>query len=315
MVGSSRHAAVDPEGGQPTAAPTRPQPATLDLHTHTLRSDGLLRPAELVRAAAAAGVHLLAITDHDTLAGYREVARTHGALPPGLELIPGVEINTIVRGHPSLAGSEIHVLGLGVDPADEAFEATLATQRQARRVRFERMVERLAEIGLDVRAAVEGPGSADRAGPSDDGDALGRPTVARALVAISAATSVEDAFERYLMPGRPAFVAREGLGPSEAIGAIRSAGGLPVLAHFGDALERIAIVTELVDAGLAGIEVHHLSFEPTTVANVAEVAGRLGLVPTGGTDYHGDLGTYAEALARLVIPPSVEGSVRTALGR
>ncbi|MEK6721661.1 MAG: PHP domain-containing protein [Chloroflexota bacterium] len=315
MDGSPRQAAVDPEGGQPTAAPARPQPATIDLHTHTLRSDGLLRPAELARAAAAAGVRLLAITDHDTLAGYREVARTHGALPPGLELIPGVEINTIVRGYPSLAGSEIHVLGLGVHPADEAFEATLATQRQARRIRFERMVERLAEIGLDVREAVEGPGSADRAGPSDEDDALGRPTVARALVAIGAATSVEDAFERFLIWGRPGHVAREGLGPTEAIHAIRSAGGLPVLAHFRDALERIDVVRELAESGLGGIEVHHLSFEPATVAEVAEVAVRLGLVPTGGTDYHGDLGTYAEAHARLAIPGAVGEQVRAALGR
>jgi len=310
---SSRHATVDAwsQAGSSNGTPSR-----VDLHAHTLRSDGLLTPAELVRAAADAGVRLLAITDHDTLAGYREVATRPEGLPTGLELVPGVEINAMTGGDPALADSEIHVLGLGVDPANEAFEALLARQRAGRRVRFEKMIERLAGLGLDLREALErtaGPGHPGR--PSEGHDALGRPTVGRALIAIGAVATVEEAFDRYLSRGRPGYVAREGIGPHEAIRAINAAGGLASLAHFWSAAERPKVATELIDAGLRGIEVHHPSFEPATVAAVGEVARRFGLVATAGTDYHGDLGTYAEAHARLEVPPTLEAGVRAALGR
>lgn len=310
---SSRHAAVD---ARMQAGSSNGTPSRIDLHAHTLRSDGLLTPAELVRAAADAGVRLLAITDHDTLAGYREVATRADGIPAGLELVPGVEINAMTGGDPRLADSELHVLGLGVDPANEAFEALLAGQRVARRVRFEKMIERLAGLGLDVRDALAqtaGPGHPGH--PSEDDDALGRPTVGRALIAIGAVASVEEAFDRYLSRGRPGYVAREGIGPHEAIRAINAAGGLASLAHFWSAAERPDVITELVDAGLRGIEVHHLSFEPATVEAVGEVARRFRLVPTAGTDYHGDLGTYAEAHARLGVPPALEAGVRAALGR
>lgn len=307
-----RHGARGDAGGEMAPSPTTP--ATVDLHTHTLRSDGLLRPEALVLAAAEAGVRLLSITDHDTLAGYRDVTAAPRHMPAGLELVPGVEINAIVRDHPSLWESEIHVLGLGVDAADEAFEAALGRQRRGRRVRFDRMIERLLDVGLDVRVALEPSGATGRPGgaPSDD-DSLGRPTVARAIVAIGAATSVEDAFSRYLGHGKPGYVTREGLGPIEAIRAIRAAGGLPVLAHFGEAPHRPEVIRELVEAGLAGLEAHHLSFDAATAAAVGAVTDSLGLLRTGGTDYHGDLGPYADAHERLVIPDGIESAVRAAL--
>jgi 3',5'-nucleoside bisphosphate phosphatase len=282
-----------------------PAPSTIDLHTHTRRSDGILHPADLVTAAAAAGVGLLSITDHDTLAGYREAVSGDG-LPAGLELIPGVEINCLVAGREDLWEGEIHVLGLGVDPEDEAFEAVLAAQRGARRERFIRILDRLRELGMPVDREIE-------AMELGDDDALGRPTVARALMVAGHAESVEDAFRRLLGRGLPAYVARQGLGPVEAIRAIRSAGGLASLAHFGEALERQAVVRELVGVGLGGIEVYHRSFDEVTVAAVGSVAEALMLVPTGGTDYHGDLGPYAESHAALWIPPDVAVKVRGAL--
>ncbi len=317
----SRHAATAPAGTGGTAV-VPAESATIDLHTHTLRSDGLLEPARLVADAAAAGVRLLAITDHDTLAGYRDVVATPGTIPAGLELVAGVEINALAGGDRLFADGEIHILGLGVDPDHEALEETLAGQRVARRVRFERMVERFGDLGLDVRGALEaaasgrtGPGAGDGLGVTTHDDALGRPTVARALVAIGAADSVEDAFERWLSRGRPGYVARDGIGPREAIAAIRAAGGLAVLAHYWDAADRPAVIEGLVSAGLGGIEVHHLSFTAETVAAVGAVAERFRLVPTGGTDYHGDLGSYAEAHARLAIPAGVGERVHTALAR
>jgi predicted metal-dependent phosphoesterase TrpH len=279
----------------------------VDLHTHTSRSDGILEPAALVRDVAAAGVRFLAITDHDTLGGFRELTASAGHIPEGLELIAGVEINAIARGIP-LQDGELHILGFGMDPADEAFEAALAAQRASRRRRFERTLARLAEIGMPIDAHVAGIDLARD-------DALGRPTVARALIAAGHATSVEDAFRRLIGWGGPAYVPREGLGPVAAIEAIAAAGGLPVLAHFSEAPGQLGLLRELRDAGLRGLEVYYRTFSPETVALVSDVATRLGFVATGGSDYHGDLMTYAEAHATLNVPPIVVERLNEAMGR
>ncbi|HEY2887592.1 MAG TPA: PHP domain-containing protein [Candidatus Limnocylindrales bacterium] len=284
-----------------------PGPSRIDLHTHTCRSDGILEPAELVRQAAAAGVRLLAITDHDTLAGVRELRGDAAAVPPGIEILPGIEINSVVRGRPELAESEVHVLGLGVDPDDDELEAALSQQRGARRVRFEKMVSKLRDLGFDIDAGLE------RQPETDDDDALGRPRLARALIALGAATTVEDAFNQWLSHGRPAYVPREGLGPVAAIRAIRRAGGVASLAHFSEALRLRSIVAELHEAGLAGIEVYYRAFDQATVDVVGLVAADLGLIATGGSDYHGDRETYAEAHAGLWVPPSVEPPLRAAI--
>jgi predicted metal-dependent phosphoesterase TrpH len=274
-----------------------PAPSTIDLHTHTTRSDGIVAPAELVRQAFDVGVRLLALTDHDNLAGYREVAAA-GAVPTGLTLIPGVEINAIVPRDLGLWEGELHVLGFGMDPDNDAFEATLAAQRVARRVRFQRMLERLRELDMPIDSYL------DRLATIDD-DALGRPTVARALIVAGHAESVDDAFNRYLSWGKPAYVARSGLDPVGAIRAIRAAGGLPSLAHFSEAPNRVSVLRELVGAGLGGLEVYYRSFDVPTVAAVRAVADSLALMATGGSDYHGDFGPYAESHAMLWVPPEV----------
>ncbi|MDQ6793401.1 MAG: PHP domain-containing protein [Chloroflexota bacterium] len=281
-----------------------PAPSTIDLHTHTRRSDGVLEPADLVAQAVAAGVRLLSITDHDTLAGYHELQA--GPLSKELELIPGVEINAVVGAGDGLWESELHILGLGMDPDDAAFEGQLAAQRDQRRLRFERILARLRTIGMPIDAALDGQ-------ETRDDDALGRPMVARAIVATGHADSVEDAFQRWLGKDMPAYVPRDGLGPAQAIAAIRAAGGLPVLAHLGEAAERIGTVRELVERGLGGLEVYYRSFDRATVDSVRAVADELRLVPTGGTDYHGDLGRYAEAHAALWVPPEVADAVHEAL--
>lgn len=278
-----------------------PSPSTIDLHTHTTRSDGVVAPADLVAAAFAVGVRLLALTDHDTLAGFRDVIASD-AVPAGLTLLPGVEINAIVTRDLGLWEGELHILGFGMDPADPAFEATLAAQRDRRLARFERTVARLRELDLSIDDQI---GHVSTTGD----DALGRPTVARALIAAGHAASVEDAFGRLLGWGKPAYVPRTGLGPVEAIGAIQSAGGLPVLAHFGEAPSRVEVVRELADAGLGGLEVYYRAFDAATVIGVGEVAVALRLVPTGGSDYHGDSGTYAEMHAGLWVPPEVAAGV------
>jgi predicted metal-dependent phosphoesterase TrpH len=273
-----------------------PGPSTVDLHAHSTRSDGVLEPAALIEAVAAAGVHIFSLTDHDTLAGYREL--TAGDLPAGLTLVPGVEINALVTRDLGLWEGELHILGFGMDPGDAAFEAALVRQRDARRIRFDRTVGLLRELGLPIDAQV----AALEVGADD---ALGRPTIARALIAAGFATSVDDAFSRIIGHGSPGYVRREGLGPEAAIAAIAAAGGIPVLAHFREAPARMDVMRELVDAGLRGLEVYYRSFDAATVQAVAAVAAELGLIATGGSDYHGDLGTYAEAHAALWVPPDV----------
>ena len=138
-----------------------------------------------------------------------------------------------------------------------------------------------------------------------DDDALGRPTIARALIAAGFATTVEDAFSRIIGHGAPGYVRREGLGPEAAIATIAAAGGIPVLAHFREAPTRLDVMRELVEAGLRGLEVYYRTFDAATVDAVGAVARDLGLIATGGSDYHGDLGTYAEAHASLWVPPEV----------
>ena len=290
----NRHDPLPPDG---PGRVVPPGPSTIDLHTHTTRSDGIVAPTELVGAIAAAGVRLLALTDHDTLAGYREVVAA-GALPPGLELLPGVEINAIVPRNTGVWEGELHILGFGVDPDSDAFEATLARQRGSRRERFDRTVAQLRDLGYPIDDQL-----ADLSQSEDD--ALGRPTIARALIAAGFAESVEDAFNRYIAWGRPGYVARTGLDVAGAIRAIRDAGGLPVLAHFAEAPGHVDIVRELAETGLAGLEVYYRSFDMATVFAVGEVAAALGLLATGGTDYHGDLAPYGEAHAALWVPPEV----------
>jgi predicted metal-dependent phosphoesterase TrpH len=168
------------------------------------------------------------------------------------------------------------------------------------------MAARLRAAGLAVDAQLANLDAA-----SDD--ALGRPTLARALVAAGFATSVQDAFARFVGRGGPGYVPREGLGPLDAIRAIRGAGGIPVLAHFAAAPSRTVLIRELMVAGLGGIEVHHRSFDAATVAAVGAVARELGLLASGGTDYHGDDEPYAEAIAETWVPPAIAEEVLAAL--
>jgi predicted metal-dependent phosphoesterase TrpH len=287
-----------------------PTPSRADFHAHTIRSDGLLAPAELAAQAAAAGVRALAIADHETLAAHHELRQPGAApLPAGLRVIAGVEIAAAAGGMPGLADAELHLVGLGVDPDDDALEGLLAAQRATRRRRFELMRARLRVAGMPVDAQLEAMGVDSRPGV----EALGRPTLARALVAAGHAATVDDAFARLIGRGGPGYVPREPPTPREVIGAITAAGGIPVLAHCAAAADQPALVDGLVELGLRGIEVHHRSFGAAVVEAMAKAARRHGLLPSGGTDFHGDEGTYAEAIAETWVPDDVAAGVLAAL--
>jgi predicted metal-dependent phosphoesterase TrpH len=305
-----RTSAVRKAGYRDTGGPPviPPHPSRVDLHTHSDRSDGLLEPRQLVNAAAAAGVRIMALCDHDTLAGVRELSAEGTPLP--LVLIAGVEINSLAR-RPELHEGELHILGLGVDLHDDAFEDLLRRQREHRAARFKRIVDRLADLNYPIDQQVEVL-LADHARHPDS--AFGRPQLARCLVAAGYVASVDDAMQRLLLRGKPAYIPREGVGPQEAISAIRAAGGLPVLAHFPEADARFELVKELVGMGLGGLEVYYRRFDQDVVDQMRVVARDLKLVPTGGSDYHGDGMTYEEAHASLYVPDDVGTDLLSLLG-
>jgi predicted metal-dependent phosphoesterase TrpH len=165
-------------------------------------------------------------------------------------------------------------------------------------------VERLAELGVPVEGVLDGP---------LDIDALGRPHVARALVRAGFAESVDDAFDRYLDYGQPGFVPRQGIGPRDAIEAIRTAGGIAVLAHSPSAPDRPEVIDDLQACGLGGLEVYYRTFLPETVERMAAFARERGLLATGGSDYHGDTMDYAEAQATTFVPRAVGEALLDAL--
>ena len=245
--------------------------AAVDLHSHTTASDGTLAPRELVRLAARHGVRVLAVTDHDSTGGVREAMDEARSLA-SLEIVPGLEINCDVPG------AEIHVLGYCVDWEAPWFQEFLGAQREERRQRVYRIAERLAELGMPIEPdavfALVKEGSA------------GRPHVAQAMVDRGYVKSIREAFDRYLSLNGPANVPRRRLTPAEAVRIIRRARGVPVLAHPGLA-NRDELIPELVDAGLLGIEAFYPEHSSGQITMYREMCARLGLVATGGSDFHG----------------------------
>lgn len=260
----------------------------IDLHLHTTASDGQATPAELVAAAAAAGCRTIAVTDHDTVAAVADVAAL--AASAGLDAITGIEMTAVDRAR------DIHVLGYFIDAPDRDLAAFLARQRDIRRARVAAIVERLAAVGapVDLHAVAQTSAASGRS--------IGRPAVAAALVAAGHVASVQDAFDRYLADGRPAFVPRAGSAPAEIVDRIRRAGGVASLAHPGK-YGRDDLIAPLVDAGLTAIEVFHPDHDESDVARYTAMAAAMGLVMTGGSDYHGAAARRASGLGRLGTPP------------
>lgn len=246
----------------------------IDLHTHTTASDGRFAPEEVVRRAAAAGVSTLSVTDHDTVAACAAAARACAAA--GISFVPGIEI-TAIRD-----GGDVHVLGYFVDAESPALREFLAVQRVRRIDRVRQMIDRLAARGIRLDAdAILKPGL------DDHSKAVGRPWIARALVAAGLVPTTNDAFDRWLARGRPAFVPRAGASPADVIAQIHAAGGLASLAHPA-LVERDEWIDELARSGLDALEAYHSEHTPDDTARYVAAAARLGLLVTGGSDFHGD---------------------------
>lgn len=245
----------------------------IDLHTHTTASDGRDDPEALVGLASNAGLRVIAVTDHDTVAGVARAARA-GALA-GIEVVPGIEITAVDDRR------DVHVLGYFIDASCDALHAFLSAQRRDRIRRVRDMADRLTQLGfaIDIDEALH------RAG-RDATRSIGRPVLARALVAAGHARDTQDAFARFIGSGCPAFVPRSGAPPAEVIALIRRAGGVASLAHPGKTAcdDRLPA---LVAAGLAALEVRHPDHPPSIEAKYSALARQLGLAITAGSDYHG----------------------------
>ena len=246
----------------------------IDLHTHTTASDGRCTPAELVTRAAAAGVDVLSVTDHDTTAACGTASAA--CAQAGIEFVPGIEITAVSNG------ADVHVLGYFIDPAAAPLGAFLSQQRRRRVDRVREMIERLAAHGIRLDAdAVLRPGTDDRS------KAVGRPWIARALIAGGHVTSTAEAFDRWLSNGRPAFVSRVGPTPEDVLHQIHEAKGIASLAHPG-LLGHDDLISGLADAGLDALEAFHVQHRPEDTVRYLTLADRFGLAITGGSDYHDD---------------------------
>lgn len=275
--------------------------AFLDLHMHTVYSDGSSTPEELVTACAAQKLKAIAVTDHDTVASLPFIQETGDSL--GLEIIPGIEINTFWE-RPSGKLQEVHVLGYFIDPEGELIQDIIKAHSQARIFQIQEMVTRLksqARISLDFDDIQQNSGLGT----------LGRPHVAKAIVAKGGAQNISDAFARYLQPHCSTFVRRKTVTPHEAVEAIYDAGGIPVIAHPGE-MEGIENLTiDLMNYGLRGLEAYHRSHSPGVIEFHCSLAERHGLVVTGGTDFHGTSDVYAKSLERLHMPSYVYDELMT----
>ncbi|MFD0680453.1 MULTISPECIES: PHP domain-containing protein [unclassified Paenibacillus] len=249
-----------------------------DLHTHTSASDGTQPSSENIRLAVKACLAGIAITDHDTVAGIDEALEAGSQ--SGITVIPGVEISTVFEGQ------DIHVLGYWIDHTNTLFLSRLTSLRDVREQRNVMMIERLNELGLqvtmeDVWASLETSKKAD--------ETIGRPHIADALLKKGYVSSIAEAFERYLGNGAAAYVNPPRIDPFTAVEWILEAGGVPVLAHPG-LYDLDELIPQLADVGLVGLEVYHSDHSPEQEKHYQSIAEQLGLIMTGGSDFHGERG-------------------------
>ena len=260
----------------------------IDLHTHTTASDGRLTPAELVARARSAGVDVLSVTDHDTVAACGVAATACAAA--GIEFVAGIEI-TAIRD-----GLDVHTLGYFIHVESPVLAAFLTEQRQHRVARVREMIDRLAECGIVLDAHRILQPALDDASTS-----AGRPWVARALVEAGHVSTISEAFERWLSPGRPAFIGRAAASPEDVIGRIHQAGGVASIAH-PVLVGRDEWLPQFADAGLDAIEAYHSKHDAEVTARYLALADRLGLAVSGGSDFHADQSHGGATLGSVSLP-------------
>lgn len=278
----------------------------IDLHMHSIFSDGTFTPEELIAEGVQAGLKAMALTDHDTVGGVPRFLAA--AAQAGMRALTGVEVS-------SDAGTgTMHVLGYGVDPKDASLLQHLAWIRQGRDERNQEILQKLNRLGLHLTYHE----IASYAGA----DVVGRPHFAQAMIAKGYARDKKDAFDRFLARGKPAYAERRRLDPAGTMELIRGAGGVPILAHpftlklAGGALKRA--LQELADVGLMGLEVYYSEHTPDMQRTYAKLAKDLGLIGTGGSDFHGAVSPgihMGRGFGSLKVPDDVLDQIEAARGR
>lgn len=275
------------------------RPPEADFHTHSTASDGTLAPAELLSASARQGLRVVALTDHDTTQGVQEAVDAGRRL--GVRVVAGIEFSASVQR------GELHLLGYGIDPNNRALAGRLSELRETRRQRAARIAQRLAGIGIHLPDDL-------LAGMADSGS-IGRPHIARELIRMGVVSSVSEGFDRYLARGRPGFVSRELIAPADAIRLVRDAGGVAVMAHPLSVPAYRELIPALVDAGLSGIECYYGGYNVGQREDLASLAMDLGVLATGGSDYHGPGVREGRELGAVQIPPDAVEALLDAIGR
>ena len=262
-------------------------PATIDLHLHTLASDGRLSPTELVQLVVKQGLETVSITDHDSTEGLAEAYEAAKEFPD-LRIIPGIEMSA------DIPGDEVHVLGYFLDYHDLDFQAKLSEFRRGRIERAQMMVEKLDTLGVHIEWGRVQHFAGD--------GAVGRPHIALAMVEAGYFTEPKGPFAEYLGRNGLAYVERPKMTPAEGVEMIKKGGGVPVLAHPTFMNDMEASIASLKQAGLLGMEVYYAKYDDDTVRHLARLAREYDLIPCGGSDYHG-LGNSGEPLPGTQGPP------------
>lgn len=273
---------------------------SVDLHLHTLHSDGSWTTQQLVEAAIEKNLKSIAITDHDTVAGITEAFEIAA---DRIEIIPGIEINTVYEKNDKR--KDIHILGLFIDPSHPALHRIIQRQQEARNRLVDDTVAKCNSLGIplthDLVYECAGKGS------------IGRPHLSRAIVKAGGAEDVNAAFERFMHRKSPDFVHRYSIQPHEAISAINEAGGIASIAHPGKDEEMEEIILELKEAGLRAIEAFHRSHTLEVIQHYMKFAKKHKMLITGGSDCHGPSDNYPASIGTIRVPPDVVSNLKAAL--
>ncbi len=247
-----------------------------DLHIHTYYSDGVFSPEKIIDTAVDVGLQAIAITDHDNVLAYN-VAQKHikeKGLEDKIELIRGIEVNTLYKNH------EVHILGYFMNPENSDFQAMLKAQQQARVKQTKEILALLAKKeGIKIKFE-------DVKKMVAEGGSIGRPHIAKAITNAGGTTNVMDAYAKYIHDDSPVYVQRKTVSPQDAVEIIYDAGGVPVIAHPHDLDIAETLIKDLMNYGLRGIEAYHRKHSPACVEYFSSMAEELGLIVTGGSDFH-----------------------------
>ena len=247
-----------------------------DLHIHTYYSDGVFSPEKIIDTALDVGLQAIAITDHDNVLAY-DIGQKHikeNGLENKIELIIGIEVNTLYKNH------EVHILGYMMNPEDKDFQAMLKAQQAARIKQCKEILALLSKKeGIKVKFE-------DVKKLVAEGGSIGRPHIAKAITAAGGTANVMDAYAKYIHDDSPAYVQRKTVSPQDAVEIIYDAGGIPVIAHPHDLDIAESLIKELMTFGLRGIEAYHRKHSPACVEYFSSMAEELGLIVTGGSDFH-----------------------------